>query len=92
MALIKGRKSQPTNVSLVLGNMIRQRHMLSRRHTTYHQLPENLLVVIPHKHNILGQAQQNYESVCDTSGPQMCVFPPAHQHKNVVCPSQAIAH
>ena len=26
-----------TNV--LLGNMVRQRHMLSRRHTTYHKLP-----------------------------------------------------
>ena len=61
MALIKGHKRQPTNV--FLGNMIRQRHMLSRQHTTYHKLPSNLLVVIPHEHNILRQPQKNYESV-----------------------------
>ena len=33
----KGRRRQQTNV--LLGNMIRQWHMLSRRHTTYHKLP-----------------------------------------------------
>ena len=57
----KGHRRQPTNA--LLGNMIRQQHMLSRQHTTYHKLLWNLFMVIPHKHNILRQPQQNHESV-----------------------------
>ena len=49
------RSKDTKDKNVLLGNMTRQRHMLSRQHTTYHKLPSNLLVVIPHKHNILRQ-------------------------------------